>query len=185
MNEKKYCAYAEAIKGLLQLPEELQQHQERCLSATNEKRRKIEKATSDQIKALEQIENLAYQQFDEVAYEYKSLFFTPVSRPDFVPCSLSPDGALQAQNKLAQSLNGIFANLKQSAVDKRRQQIEAEKAEYLRQAALKAAEEEKRRKLLDEEQRRLEEEYERQYRKQLDRANGFTFSRLINFFKGH
>lgn len=180
MSQFNYSAYAMAIKGLAELPDELLRTQEKYQSSMTVKRQQIESATKQQMGELENAERIAYQQFNDVACEYKVLFSIPVSRPALIPTPLSIKDAVAAQNALAMRLKSVFDTAKQAAVEKKRQQIEAEKAEQRLQAAHKAA--------LEKERRRQEEEAERQreeaYRQELERANRSTFQKFIDFLTG-
>lgn len=180
MSQFNYSAYAMAIKGLAELPDELIQAQEKYQSSIAAKRQQIESVTKQQIEELGKAEHVALQQFDDVACEYKVLFSVPVSRPTLVPSPLSIKDAVAAQNILAMRLKSTFDTVKQAAVEKKKQEIETAKAEQRRQAALKAAEEEKRRRQEEEEQRQKEEAY----RKELERANRSTLQKFIDFLTG-
>lgn len=180
MGQFNYSAYAMAIKGLTELPDELIRTQEKYQSSITAKRQQIESVTKRQIDELGKAERVAFQQFDDVAREYRVLFSVPVSRPTLVPSPLSIKDAVAAQNIYAMRLKSVFDTVKQEAVEKKKQQIEAAKAEQRRQAALKAAEEEQLRRQ-EEEAQRLKEEA---YRKELERANRSTLQKLIDFLTG-
>lgn len=180
MSQFNYSAYALAIKGLAELPDELLRSQEKYQSSMTAKRQQIEFSTKQQMDELEKAEHIAYQQFNDVACEYKVLFSIPVSRPALVPTPLSIKDAVAAQNVLAMRLKAVFDTTKQAAVEKKRQQIEAAKAEQRLQAARKVAEEEERRRQEEEEERQKEEAY----RKELERANRSTFQKFIDFLTG-
>ena len=180
MSQFNYETYAEAIKGLALLPAELQQSQQKADALFLNQKKQIEATTKSQLDELEKTEKIAFQQFNDVACEYKVLFSVPVSRPRPVPTPLSLKDAVAAQNILALRLKSHFDKAKQAAVEKKRMQIEAEKAEQARQAALKAQEEENRRKQAEEAERQREEEY----RRQLERENRSTFKKFIDFLTG-
>lgn len=180
MSRFNYEAYAESIRGLAILPAELQRLQQRTeLSFVNQKQQ-LEAVTKSQLDELEKAEKIAFQQFNNVACEYKVLFSVPVSRPRPIPTPLSFKDAMAAQNILALRLKSHFDKAKQAAVEKKRIQIEVEKAEQARQAAFKAQEEENKRKQTEEAERQWEEEYCRQ----LERENRSTFKKFIDFLTG-
>lgn len=180
MSQFNYDTYAEAIRGLAMLPTELQQIQQKAETSFLNQRKQVEAATKVQLDELEKTKKIAFQQFNDVACEYKVLFSVPVSRPQPVPTPLSLKDAVAAQNIVALRLKLHFDKAKQVAVEKKRLQIEAEKAEQARQAALKAQEEENRRKQAEEAERQREEEY----RRQLERENRSTFKKFIDFLTG-
>lgn len=180
MSQFNYEAYAEAIRGLATLPTEMQQLQQRTESSFENQRQQIESVTKSQLDELEKAEKIAFQQFNDVACEYKVLFSVPVSRPKPIPTPLSLKDAMAAQNILALRLKSHFDKAKQVAVEKKRLQIEAEKAEQARQAALKAKAEEDRRRQAEDAERQREEEY----RRQLERENRSTFKKFIDFLTG-
>lgn len=180
MSQFNYETYAEAIKGLAMLPEELQQSQQKAEALFLNQKKQIEAATKSQLDELEKAEQIAFQQFDDIACEYKVLFSVPVSRPQPVPTPLSFKDAVAAQNILALQLKSYFDEAKQAAVEKKRIQIEAAKIKQACQAALKAQEEENRRKQAAEAERLQEEEYCRQ----LERENRSTFKKFIDFLMG-
>lgn len=180
MSKFNYAAYEEAVKGLAELPNEMLRSQQRLQANSQAKKQQIDAAVNKQLEDLDKAERLALQQFDDIACEYKVLFSIPVSRPGLIPTPLSVSDALDAQNTVAKGMKVFFNAAKQAAVEKKRKQIEAEKAEQRRLAAMKAAEEEDKRKKEEEEERRREEEY----LKELKRHNRSTIQRIFDFFTG-
>lgn len=172
-----YDEYAKAIKGLAELPDEMHLRQEKHQNDLLAKKKQVESAIKLQLDDLEKTESIAYQQFDEVACQFKLLFSIPASRPALVPSPLSIKDAMAAQNLLAFQLKGTFDSTKESAVEKKKTQMEAVKAEQKRLAALKAKEDENRRKQEEDEQEQREEAY----RKELEKSNRSLFKKLIDF----
>lgn len=180
MNQFNYEAYAGAINGLALLPAELQQNQQKEEASYLNKKRQIEEETKSRLYELERTERIAFQQFDDVACEYKVLFSVPVSRPKPIPTPLSIKDAVATQNILAVRLKSQFDNVKQAAVEKKRLQIEAEKKEQSRRAAIKAQEEERIRQRAEEAERQREEEYLRQ----LEQENQGILRKFVDFLTG-
>ena len=180
MSKFNYAAYEDAIRGLAELPNEMLQSQQKMQANLQVNKQQIDAAVNKQLEELSKAENLALQQFDDVACEYKVLFSVPVSRPGLVPTPLSVSAALDKQNTLAKTMKVFFNAAKQAAVEKKRQQIEAAKAEQRRLAAIKAAEEEDRRRQEEEAERRREEEY----LKELSRHNRSAIQKFFDFLTG-
>ena len=180
MSKFNYSAYEEAIKGLANLPNEIRRHQDESQSKIQQKKRQIDAISNKQIEELNKAEKLAQQQFDDVACEYKVLFSVPVSRPGLTPTSMSVGEALSNQNIAAGEMKALFEKTKKEIIEKKRRQIEAEKAEQRRIAEKLAKEQERRRRLEEEEERRQEEEY----LKELERNNRSTIQKIFDFFKG-
>lgn len=183
MSQFNYEIYAKAIKGLAALPKEVQQSQQKIETSFIAQKKQIETTTKSQLNELEKVEKIAFQQFNDIACEYKVLLSVPISRPRPVPTPLSLKDALAAQNILALQLKSYFDEVKQAALKKKRIQIEAAKIEQARQAALKAQEEENRQKQAEEAERQREEEYRRQLERE-KRENRSVFKKFIDFITG-
>ena len=93
---------------------------------------------------------------------------------------MSVGEALSNQNIAAGEMKALFEKTKKEIIEKKRIQIEAEKAEQRRIAEKLAKEQERRRRLEEEEERRQEEEY----LKELERNNRSTIQKIFDFFKG-
>lgn len=180
MSKFNYAAYEEAIRGLAELPNEMLRSQQKMQANSQTNKQQIDATVNKQIEELNKAENLALQQFDDIACEYKVLFSVPVSRPGLIPTPLSVGAALDKQNSAAKAMKVFFNAAKQAAVEKKRQQVEAAKAEQRRLAAIKAAEEENRRRQEEEEERRREEEY----LKELARHNRSAIQKFFDFLTG-
>ena len=180
MSKFNYAAYEEAIRGLAELPNEMLRSQQKMQANSQANKQQIDATVNKQIEELSNAENLALQQFDDIACEYKVLFSVPVSRPGLIPTPLSVGSALDKQNSAAKAMKVFFNAAKQAAVEKKRQQVEAAKAEQRRLAAIKAAEEENRRRQEEEEERRREEEY----LKELARHNRSAIQKFFDFLTG-
>ena len=125
MSQFNYETYAEAIKGLALLPAELQQSQQKAEALFLNQKKQIEATTKSQLDELEKTEKIAFQQFNDVACEYKVLFSVPVSRPRPVPTPLSLKDAVAAQNILALRLKSHFDKAKQAAVEKKQKELQS------------------------------------------------------------
>lgn len=180
MSKFNYAAYEEAIRGLAELPNEMLRSQQKMQANSQANKQQIDATVNKQIEELSNAENLALQQFDDIACEYRVLFSVPVSRPGLIPTPLSVGAALDKQNSAAKAMKVFFNAAKQAAVEKKRQQVEAAKAEQRRLAAIKAAEEENRRRQEEEEERRREEEY----LKELARHNRSAIQKFFDFLTG-
>ena len=180
MSKFNYAAYEEAIRGLAELPNEMLRSQQKMQANSQANKQQIDATVNKQIEELSKAENLALQQFDDIACEYKVLFSVPVSRPGLIPTPLSVGAALDKQNSAAKAIKVFFNAAKRAAVEKKRQQVEAAKAEQRRLAAIKAAEEENRRRQEEEAERRREEEY----LKELARHNRNAIQKFFDFLTG-
>lgn len=180
MSKFNYAAYEEAIRGLAELPNEMLRSQQKMQANSQANKQQIDATVNKQIEELSNAENLALQQFDDIACEYRVLFSVPVSRPGLIPTPLSVGAALDKQNSAAKAMKVFFNAAKQAAVEKKRQQVEAAKAEQRRLAAIKAAEEENRRRQEEEAERRREEEY----LKELARHNRSAIQKFFDFLTG-
>lgn len=180
MSKFNYAAYEEAIRGLAELPNEMLRSQQKMQANSQANKQQIDATVNKQIEELSKAENLALQQFDDIACEYKVLFSVPVSRPGLIPTPLSVGAALDKQNSAAKAMKVFFNAAKQAAVEKKRQQVEAAKAEQRSLAAIKAAEEENRRRQEEEAERRREEEY----LKELARHNRSAIQKFFDFLTG-
>ena len=180
MSKFNYAAYEEAIRGLAELPNEMLRSQQKMQANSQANKQQIDATVNKQIEELSNAENLALQQFDDIACEYRVLFSVPVSRPGLIPTPLSVGAALDKQNSAAKAMKVFFNAAKQAAVEKKRQQVEAAKAEQRRLAAIKAAEEENRRRQEEEAEHRREEEY----LKELARHNRSAIQKFFDFLTG-